>query len=155
MKPIHLLLLLAALLLVGCKRNAELSEAQRAAITNDVNRVMSATADSIDRGGLKGWIPFLHNSSEFAWKYGNRSSSYDELVLQVKRMGPQDRSVILKWDSIQVQALSDDEASVVANYLQTAVDTTGKSSQLDGVFKSTLVKVGDSWKFNKVESIPH
>ena len=155
MKPIHLLLLLAALLLVGCKRNAELSEAQRASIINDVNRVMNATADSIDRKGLTGWISFFHNSSGFVWKFRDNSTSYDELVLQLKRMGPQNRSITFKWDSVQVQALSDEEASVVANYLETFVDTTGNSSQLNGLFKSTLIKVGDSWKYNKVETIPH
>ncbi len=155
MKPIHLVLLLAVSLFVGCKRNTDLSEAQRAAITSDVNRVISATADSINLKGFIGWIPFFHKSSDFAWVSYDISTPYDTLILQIARSALQNRSVTVKWDRVLVQALAEDEASVVANYLETLVDTTGKSSQLSWTVMSTLVKVGDSWKFNKVQTFPN
>jgi hypothetical protein len=81
MKPIHLLFLPAILLVVGCKRSADLSEAQRTAITNDVKRTLSATADSIAAKGFTGWIPFFHKSPDFVWEFHDNSTSYDTLVI--------------------------------------------------------------------------
>jgi len=147
MKTIILLVLLPILFLCDCRRNAELSQTERATIKSDVQRVLIAMSDSMQRSGLPGWISFLHNSPEFKWEFHGAAESYDSLVAQIRREAPRYRAITISWDSVQVEPLSDNESVLTTRYIESVTDTSGVKSIIVGTVKSRLERVTGVWKF--------
>ncbi len=153
MKSLVLSFILVTMLVCGCKRSGDLSQDERTAIKNAIHRVLYEMTDSVRTNGLTGWIPFLHNSSDFKWEFNGIPSSYDSLVVQIRREAPHYRSLTIKWDSVQVEPLSKNEAMLSAKYTETVIDTNGVQSILVGTDKARLVKVNDSWRFASGQTI--
>ena len=154
MKTCILLFFFTLLIVNGCRQTPELSEAQRATVTTEVQLALHATADSVQANGLIGWLPFLDKSPDFNWQFRNVGTPYDTLVDQIKHVSPQNRSVNLSWDSIQVEPKSLTEAWITVKYKETFVDFSGKQSPASGMIKAQMHKVADSWKFRKVNTQP-
>jgi hypothetical protein len=147
MKPIILAILLVTMLICDCRRSVDLSPAERATIKSDVQLALTMMSDSVRTNGLTGWIPFLHNSTDFKWEYRGITSSYDTLVAGVRREALRYRSVLVKWDSVQVEALSGNEAMLSAKYTEVILDTNGVQSTFTGMLNGQLERVAGTWKF--------
>lgn len=148
MKPIIFALLLSTMLICACRRTGGVSETESAAIRSDIQLVLTAMSDSLRTNGLTGWIPFLRNSTGFKWAFHGTPLSYDTLVAQIRREAPQYRSLALRWDSVRVEPLGEDETLCFAKYTETVVETTGTKSTITGTVKSRLERVSGIWQFN-------
>lgn len=145
--PIFVILLLIVFI-CDCRRNSNLSQMERATIKNDVQGVLTAMSDSMQRNGLVGWISFLHNSPDFTWEFHGTAESYDTLVAQIHREAPRYRSITISWDSVQVEPLSENETTLTTRYNESVTDTGGAKSIIVGTVKSRLERVNGVWKFH-------
>ena len=148
MKPF---LLVPAILLVlsNCTRNANPPQLDSESIKVDVRQMLSSMSDSIGSHGLAGWIPFLYRSPEFTWEFHGVQTSYDSLVQSEQRENPRYRSITLTWDSIQVEPVAPDKATLFSTYSEIVIDTAGKQSTLTGSVEATVIKISGSWKIQR------
>ncbi len=148
MKTSIFIIILLTIFICDCRRNANLSQMERATIKNDVQLVLTAMSDSMRTNGLAGWIPFLYNSPDFKWEFHGIAESYDTLVAQIRREAPRYRSITISWDSVQVEPLSDNETMLTTKYNESVTDTGGANSTIVGTVKSRLERVNGAWKFH-------
>jgi hypothetical protein len=155
MKRIVLILLSLTILLCCCKRSGNNSQAERATVSNDINGMLAALADSITKNGFAGWIGFLDDSKEFKWVSWGSTRSYDSLVVRL-RLG--DRSFhffAVHWDSVRIEPLSANEATLFAICSQSAVDASGQEATLALDVIANLRKIDRYWKFHSCSMSEH
>ena len=133
--------------LFGCNRNGNLSSQDSATVKKNVEQTLSAMADSLHTRGLTGWLPFMHPSAEFYWEFHGKRSSYDSLAAYEEKESHRYQSIVLAWDSIQVEPITLDEATVHAHFVEVIVDTAGQHTTFTGSVRGTAVKISGQWKF--------
>ena len=152
MKYTKLLFFFALSAILSCSRSPQLTEAQRATVTNEVQLMLRATSDSVRANGMLGWLSFFHNSPDFSWGVHKVEAPYDSIAALLKHISPQYRSVTATWDSIQVEPKTIDEASFAAKFNEIFIDNSGNQSSAIGSMNAKLLRVDGHWKFHKVET---
>ncbi len=143
-------LVLATILMLtfvcGCKQTQDVSQQQSASIKNEVGEMLSAMSDSLRVRGLDGWLSFMYDSPEFSWEFHGQKTSYDSLKANELREKNLWKSIVLVWDSVLVQPMTMDKATLLATYRETVVDSTNKKSILTGSVEANLVRISNSWR---------
>ncbi len=155
MKPISLFLLCIAVVLCCCKRSKNVSQADRAAVSKDINTMLAALSDSVRKSGLIGWAPFLDSSSEFQWVFMGSALSYDSLLEGFRRVDSSFSSFAISWDSVHVECLAENEATLFAIYNETGVDSSGAQAATAFDISANLRRINGSWKFHNCQMSEH
>jgi len=132
---------------LSCSRDGNLSLQDSATVKNDVKQTLSAMADSLHTRGLTGWLAFMHPSPEFYWEFHGARSSYDSLAAYEVQESRRFESIVLAWDSIRVEPIALDKATVFAHFVEVIVDTAGRHITFTGSVRGTAVNVSGQWKF--------
>jgi hypothetical protein len=146
-RTLAILVMISALVLLGCQRSARLSDEERAQMLNQIQQMLDAHSRSVESEGLQGSLKFFHNSPEFQWTYKGSSYSYDTLVSRIKSDQAKYQSVHLQWDSLAIEPLTSERVLFNARYQESIKDTTGKRFLLSGLVKGELIHLSDGWKF--------
>ena len=155
MKLILFLLFSFTIIICSCKTKNSLSYAESTNPENDIKIALNALSDSVQANGIFGWISFLDSSKEFKWTFMGSTMSYDSLLANFRQKGSGFRFVTLKWDSIQLKRLTENEVTLFATFTQAGKDPSGEQTAIDLDMKADLRLINNSWKFHTCELSEH
>ena len=124
-------------------------------ITREIRATLSALSDSLRLRGLTGWISFLDTSTEFTRTYFGSTSSYDTTVARIRYANNYFTYSTLSWDSLWIQAVKQDEATVFA------ICTDSTEFKGDALvitvedITAKLRRINGAWKFLSIQTSAH
>ena len=156
-----LIILFSALsLLFSCQQNtASFTVADATAVKNSVQKLADNTARDITAKGPVAWLDYFEDTPDFlmasdgdiAFKDFHSADTFirTTLVKQIPKIS-------LKWLNVRVDALSQQIATVAANFHENLTNATGKVTGIDGYFTATARKTSKGWKYRNAHwSIKH
>lgn len=155
MKLILSLLFSFTIIICACKTKNSLSHAESTNPDNDIKIALNALSDSVQANGIFGWISFLDSSKEFKWTFMGSTMSYDSLLANFRQKGSGFRFVTLKWDSIQLKRLTENEVTLFTTFTQAGKDPSGEQTAIALDMKADLRLINNSWKFHTCELSEH
>ena len=149
-----LLVLPALAIIFSCNYSKpQLTPIEIGNVQGKVNKLMNSIAADVLAKGPGAWLNYLQDTSNFfmadngqlAFKDYKSATKFVQDTL-VKSMP----KVNLKWNNIRVDPLTDNIASIGADYHEDVTDTAAKVTTLDGYFTATAVQVNDEWKLRNM-----
>jgi hypothetical protein len=155
MKSVSLFLFSLLILLSSCTGKKDESRVDQDAITGEIRATLAALSDSLRSDGLPGWISFLDNSPEFKWVDVGSSVSYDSLLDRLRYAKQYFRSSTISWDSVRIQPLTQNEATLFAIYTDTTVFRSGQQVIMPMDLTANLHRINGAWKFHSADIAEH
>jgi hypothetical protein len=140
-------LVVATLISLGCQQTNEFTETQRKNIVDTVTQTLRNYYSDMDKKGLLTEFNYLDSSKEFYWLPPGYSAAIDyNAVASAIRTNAADHSVKIEWDTLRVDALSNQLARYTGRLRSKWTDTTGKAVNITFVETGILIKRDNGWK---------
>ena len=151
MKSNLLVLVFFLVPICSCTTQRDRTRADSAAATSEIRMRLAQLSDSLRSDGLAGWIPFVENSTEFKWIAMGSTLYRDSLIARLRRSREVFNSSAVSWDSIHIEPLSRNEATLTATCTDTTFAVTGEQVVMLTSLTATLHRIEGAWKFHSVE----
>jgi len=122
-------------------------------VQGKVNKLMSIVAADVAAKGPGVWVYYLQDTSYFfmadngqlEFKDYNAAKKFVQDTLS-KSMP----KVNLKWSNIRIDPLTNNIASIGADFHEDVTDSTAKVTTINGYFTATAVQIDNVWKFRNL-----
>ena len=146
--------LAGAALLLACQP-AELTDAQRAAIEDDIRQLYADQATILNALDAEAWIAQFQESEEFTFAIQGGLQSYAEFVEQVRTTWPDYTDPEFSWGDLHIEVLTPEIAFVTSTWDWAATDAEGVREPVSGTWTAVLVRHEDAWKIRTAaETLP-
>jgi hypothetical protein len=149
-----ILLLPAISLVMSCQSNrTKLSVTETALVKDSVTLLTANIARDISGKGPVAWLKYFENSPDFFM------ASDGQLALQgynsaktfiLKTLVESIPDIKLKWGRLKIDPLTNDLASVGADFHEDLIDASGKTLSFDGYFTGLAHFDGHNWKLRNL-----
>ncbi|HZV70453.1 MAG TPA: hypothetical protein VFG10_12945 [Saprospiraceae bacterium] len=128
--------------------SSELSETEKAAISEQVKEMFTNYYAAIKKDGLTAEFDYLDHSSSFNWLVpgATRPITYKEAEQGVNEQAQLFSSIDNKWNSLYVYPLKSDIAFYTGEMASTVADKSGNRSTYTVVESGVVIKRPDGWK---------
>jgi hypothetical protein len=143
-----ILFILCLLICISCKQTTTLSEAEKANITAEIRKTLTAYYDDIKKAGLTAEFKYLDSSSNFFWVPPGYSSaiSYDSVVAILKKNAPKYKSVNNTLSNLKIIPISSEIATYTANLNSVMTDTIEQVAIYRLIESGVIIKRKNGWK---------
>jgi len=140
----------ASACLFACKPNNGLSDVDKTAIRQAVQKLADSTIRKLSAKGPAAWLNYFENSPDFFMasdgaiafpNYKTAETFVDGTLTK------QFKSIHLKFNDIRITPLSAQYATIGASFHEDLIDLSGKSMPFDGYFTATAHQTANGWKY--------
>jgi hypothetical protein len=125
-----------------------LTEKEKATIITEVNMTLENYYSDIKKSGLTAEFNYLDNSPDFFWVppgYSN-AISYDSVAKILKQNAPKYKTIINKFETLEIIPLSSELATYTGKLSSNMTDTAGTTLTFSLVETGVLIKRANGWK---------
>jgi hypothetical protein len=147
-RPIRVLPIAILVMAMGCKKTASLSPAEIEQVKFDVNKMLYAYHDAINKGGLTAEFDYLDNSIDFFWVPPGykQALDYDSVETILNQNALTLDKVNFKWENLSIIPLKIDLASFHGIVFGQMLDTAGINSEIRIIESGLIIKRKSGWK---------
>jgi hypothetical protein len=118
-------------------------------VKDSVKQLMETISVDISSNGPRAWLNYFEDSPKFfmasdgsiAFQNNDSAKSFIQNTL-IKQI----RQITLKWTNVRIDPLTNDLASIGANWQETIVNSSNVSSAYSGYFTSLAEKTQSGWR---------
>ena len=145
-------LALPLMMVISCTQNNKsvLSNTQSTAVKESVIALTDHTAKDISARGPIAWLDYFENSPEFFMASDGDLAFKDYASADVfikKTLVNQIKGIKLSFSSVRVDPMSEQFASIGANFHEDITGFSGKAMPFDGFFTATAHQTPTGWKY--------
>jgi len=146
--------LAAAALVVACQP-AALTDADRAAIEDEITQLYAEQTAAINAGDAEGWLAYFEPGDDFRMAYHGELTDWSAMEATTREMFEGLSDIQFRWLGNHIQVLSRDIAIVTSLWEWSSTDPDGVVETDGGTWTVALVKKDGAWKIvNASESFP-
>ncbi len=146
--------LAAAALVVACQP-AALTDADRAAIEEEITQLYAEQSAAINAGDAEAWLAFFEPGDEFLMAYHGELMDWAAMEATTPEGFEGQTEIRFRWLEDHVQVLSRDIAIVTSLWDWSSRHADGEVEEIAGTWTAVLVKKDGAWKIvNASESFP-
>jgi hypothetical protein len=114
----------------------------------EVSQMLHDYHEAMRTGGLEAEFEFLDQSPAFFWIPPGYEQilSYDSVATILRHNDLALQSIVLEWDSLNINAINDTLAQYYGTLYSTTVDTSGTSHRSLLIESGLIIKRSDGWK---------
>ena len=114
----------------------------------EVSQMLHDYHEAMRAGGLEAEFEYLDQSSDFFWIPPGYEQvlSYDSVATILRQNDLALQSIVLEWDSLNVNPINDTLAQYYGTLYSTTVDTAGTSHRSLLIESGLIIKRSDGWK---------
>jgi len=137
------------LLLISCHSENQLTNVQREAIVDEVQKMAEKFFIDSDKKNIDAVISYLDTSSAFFWIFPPDSTyiTRDELVSALKDEISSSNKVSSKWDKMRIEPITSELVYYQGIFHQIVRDTSGKETKFLGSESAIVILRESGWKF--------
>ncbi len=146
-KPTFFLFAALALLL-SCRESTQLTDTEKASVSNDVRAMLQNYSGDIRSKGLHAEFAYLDSSSDFFWVPPGFNSAlpYDTIASMIRSNAAMFQSVDMAWENLMIVPLTANLATYTGRVNSLMIATSGKVSKTQLVETGLVIKRNDRWK---------
>lgn len=131
------------LVLAGCSKQMDSSQ-----VRQDAFDMLHHYHEAMERDGLLAEFEFLDDSPEFFWIPPGYMSAldYDSVKTILENNAPAISSIQIKWENLEVNALTSETATFHGVVISAMTDTSGQVNSARMLESGTLIRRTDGWK---------
>jgi uncharacterized protein (TIGR02246 family) len=146
--------LAAAALVVACQP-AALTDADRAAIEEEITQLYTEQSAAINAADAEAWLAFFEPGDDFLMAYHGELQDWAAIDASAAEMFEGQTEIRFRWLEDHVQVLSRDIAIVTSLWDWSSRHADGEVEETAGTWTVVLVKKDGAWKIvNASESFP-
>ena len=146
--------LAAAALVVACQP-APLTDADRAAIEEEITQLYAEQAAALGAGDAEAWLAFFEPGDDFLMAVHGELMDWATMEATTPEGFEGQTEIQFRWLEDHVQVLSRDIAIVTSLWDWSSMHADGEVEEMAGTWTAVLVKKDGAWKIvNASESFP-
>ncbi len=145
MIPNLIFVLLSFILFMSCREHKQ-TEDQKKEITSEIKMMMNNYYNDIKSSGLLAEFKYLDSSKDFSWTPPGFSGTISFVAHLLRSNAVAFKVIKNSWHSLEIQVLSDKQASYNGIITSTVTDTSEKITHTILFEKGIVIKRKDGWK---------
>jgi len=143
----RMILPLLLLVAVACQpATMELTEEQRATVTDELTQAYTDVTDVISRFDGEAWLGYFESSGDMYFTEFGEIWSWSMLADTVRAHWPGMQMTSFAWGDLNIQVLAPDVGIVTTTFDESFTDAEGTPMDMNGTFTAVWVRTDTGWK---------